>query len=343
MPDKTTDLKIYEALVEASPEAMLLVDSQGKILFVNRQGERMFGYERHELIGLPVEILVPHSVRSSHEQDRKNFLRDPVARPMGHGRDLNGLMKSGEVFPVEVGLNPVSVGSDRMIVASVVDITLRKDFEQRNREAISHLEQTKELLEREVNLRTQALETSLSELREAQSRLVEGQKLALVGRLASGVAHEVNSPLAAVDVSNRIIAQGLEFLLQNLAPVLRSLAPGDDDQFRSLLAQCPVEVRRTGTSPGFHRKKHLAARVAAAGEPLPDEHLDLLVELGVEDLDPAWESLVRGPLAAEILPLAMTIVDIRRSTAAIAQATARASQFIQALVASIPESDQEMS
>ncbi|HTH14422.1 MAG TPA: PAS domain S-box protein, partial [Spirochaetia bacterium] len=289
------DLTMYEALVEASPEAMLLVDSQGRILFINRQGERMFGYERHELLGVAVEILVPHPVRASHEQERQNFLQDPIARPMGHGRDLNGLMKSGEIFPVEVGLNPISVGSDRMVVVTVVDITLRKNLEQRRREAIAQLEHSKELLEREVRLRTQALETSLSELREAQNRLVEGQKLALVGRLASGVAHEVNSPLAAVDVSNRIISQGLEFLLQNLEPVLRSLAPGDDERFRSLLAQCPVEVPRTGSIPGFQRKKHLEARVSATGVSLPGEHLDLLVELGLEDLDPGWEPLVRGP------------------------------------------------
>jgi hypothetical protein len=228
-----------------------------------------------------------------------------------------------------------------MVVVTVVDITLRKNLEQRRREAIAQLEHSKELLEREVRLRTQALETSLSELREAQNRLVEGQKLALVGRLASGVAHEVNSPLAAVDVSNRIISQGLEFLLQNLEPVLRSLAPGDDERFRSLLAQCPVEVPRTGSIPGFQRKKHLEARVSATGVSLPGEHLDLLVELGLEDLDPGWEPLVRGPRAAKVLPLAMTIVDIRRSTAAISQATARASQFIQALVASIPDSDRQ--
>src|SRR5271156_42671 len=96
--------------VESVPIATVLVNCEGKIVLVNAHTEKLFGYERHELLGQPVEILVPESSRGSHPGFRADFLAHTQARVMGAGRDLYARRKDGEQFPVEIGLNPIETG-----------------------------------------------------------------------------------------------------------------------------------------------------------------------------------------------------------------------------------------
>jgi PAS domain S-box-containing protein len=97
----------FRLVVESSPNGMLMVDESGAILLVNRQVEQLFGYERTELIGRPVEMLVPHRMRSHHPGERKEFFAHSESRAMGKGWDLYGVRKDGQEFPLEIGLNPV--------------------------------------------------------------------------------------------------------------------------------------------------------------------------------------------------------------------------------------------
>ncbi|MBI2192645.1 MAG: PAS domain S-box protein [Planctomycetes bacterium] len=92
-------------IIDAAPNATLLVDALGRITLVNAQVEKLFGYTRQELLGQPVELLIPHRFRAAHPGFRANFLREPLARLMGAGRDLSGLRKDGQEFPVEIGLS----------------------------------------------------------------------------------------------------------------------------------------------------------------------------------------------------------------------------------------------
>src|SRR5271166_6493072 len=120
----------FRLVVEAAPNAMVMVDRAGKIVMVNSQAERVFGYSRPELIGQPVEMLVPERSRSHHPELRKTFFTDPQPRLMGAGRDLYGLKKDGSEFPVEIGLNPIETDEGSMVLSAiVVDITERKTAE----------------------------------------------------------------------------------------------------------------------------------------------------------------------------------------------------------------------
>jgi len=97
----------FRLVVESSPNGMLMVDESGAILLVNRQIEQLFGYKRAELIGQSVEMLVPQRMRSHHAGDRKEFFTHSESRAMGKGRDLYGVRKDGQEFPLEIGLNPI--------------------------------------------------------------------------------------------------------------------------------------------------------------------------------------------------------------------------------------------
>jgi PAS domain S-box-containing protein len=120
----------FRRVVEAVPNALLTVDAAGQIDMLNAQAEQMFGYPRTELIGRPVETLLPERHRAQHPTMRGSFNAAPRPRLMGVGRELLALHKDGREFPVEVGLAPFGTQGGPMVLASVIDITARRQSER---------------------------------------------------------------------------------------------------------------------------------------------------------------------------------------------------------------------
>jgi len=122
--------EIFRLAVEVCPGGMVVVDGRGAILLVNGEVERLFGYRRDELLGRPVEFLLPESLRAKHAVHRRGFARHPEIRHLGTGRDFKGRRKDGSEFSVEVGLNPIRVGDAWVVVGAIVDISERKRLER---------------------------------------------------------------------------------------------------------------------------------------------------------------------------------------------------------------------
>jgi diguanylate cyclase (GGDEF)-like protein/PAS domain S-box-containing protein len=120
----------FRLAVESAPNAMVMADGQGKIVLVNSQGMKMFGYKGEELLGQLVEVLVPQRFRGGHPEHRTGFSARPQARPMGGGRDLYAVRKDGSEFPVEIGLNPIETDEGPLVLSAIVDITARKAAEE---------------------------------------------------------------------------------------------------------------------------------------------------------------------------------------------------------------------
>ncbi len=116
----------FRLVVESAPNAMVLVNHKGDITLVNNQTEKLFGYERKELIGQKLEKLIPERFRAQHPEHRSHFLKNPQVRAMGVGRDLFALKKDATEVPVEIGLNPIDTPQGKMVLASIIDITERK-------------------------------------------------------------------------------------------------------------------------------------------------------------------------------------------------------------------------
>jgi PAS domain S-box-containing protein len=157
---------------------MVITDIDGRILMVNRQAEVLFGYERQELIGQPVEVLIPERFRIAHVTHRGTFANAPRTRPMGIGLELYGLRKDGSEFPVEVSLSPATTENGVVVIAAVRDVSERKHAEA----------------EREELLR-----------RERMARAEVEAALRLRDEVLSTVSHDLGQPLAAVRIGVRML------------------------------------------------------------------------------------------------------------------------------------------
>jgi diguanylate cyclase (GGDEF)-like protein/PAS domain S-box-containing protein len=121
----------FRLAIESSPSAMILVDSSGKIVMLNRVAENVFRYDHGQLVGQPLGVLVPDHLRKLHDHYRKGFFELPTPRPMGSRRDLKGRRRDGSEIPVEIGLHPVETGEGTLVIAAIIDLTARKQQEER--------------------------------------------------------------------------------------------------------------------------------------------------------------------------------------------------------------------
>jgi len=162
----------FRLIFDSSPGPMIMVDRTGRINLVNSQCEKMFGYGREELLGKPIEILVPQRFRRDHHGYRSGFSAAPETRPMGENRDLFAVRKDGSEFPVEIGLNAIETPDGMMVLSAIVDVTQSKRAAAQIQKAL----QEKETLLQEIHHRIKNNLQVISSLLSIQSRRILDQK-----------------------------------------------------------------------------------------------------------------------------------------------------------------------
>ncbi|HET6531175.1 MAG TPA: PAS domain S-box protein [Actinoplanes sp.] len=264
MSERQRAESMFQGLLEAAPDAIVGVTQDGKITLINAQTERLFGYERHELLGQSVEILVPERLRAGHPKQRERYFAHPRTRPMGAGAALAAVRKDGTEFPAEISLSALETDEGVIVSAAIRDVTDRL-IAQAERE----------------RLITQA------ERDAAERRLQHARRLESLGQLAGGVAHDFNNILA-------VIASYTELLIDSLD--VPSPEPADMAAARNDLRQISRAAERatqlTKQLLAFGRRDITQAQMLSLNHVIGDveqmlrrtlgEHIHLVTQLDAE-------------------------------------------------------------
>ena len=213
------DQHVFNLLFEAVSEGVIVVDESQNIVATNASVEEMFGYERKELIGKELNILIPKKHLAGHGKHVEGFLHQNVSRKMGVGRDLNGLRKDASVFPLEIGLNPFKFNDRIFVMALVIDVSIRKRQDQQILDLNLQLEE-------KVVRRTRELINAVDELKAVNTRLEAENKKRIEAELKTQVAlkkeielnelktkflslvsHEFKTPLSGILTSTMLLGK----------------------------------------------------------------------------------------------------------------------------------------
>jgi PAS domain S-box-containing protein len=173
-----------EHLLESIPDAVVAVASDGAIVLVNREAERIFGYGRDELLGRPAEMLVPARHRNEHVTQRKRYFELPTTRPLGSGLEFHGLRSDGSEFPVDMAVSPLGTGEGTTAIAVVHALSEAKEIERRRDEELAKANR--------------------------EARVAQSSRLESLGQLAGGVAHDFNNLLGVILNYADFVADELE-------------------------------------------------------------------------------------------------------------------------------------
>lgn len=284
------------SVVESAPLAMVMVDQAGTCVLTNREAERLFGYSTGELIGRPVEALVPSEQYDTHVEMREQYQREATARRMGEGRELYAVRKDASRFPVEIGLNPVVMEAELGVLAAIVDISVRKKLEDDLRDKNLKLEASNIELQQFAYIASHDLQSPLRSvsgfaefLRDDYAGKIDERADDYIQRIMESCGR-MQSMINDLLAYSRVESKARPFAQTSLDSVLRGVLDSLDAEIDELGAEITVDKLPTVSGDASQLTQLFQNLIGNSLKYHGDE--PLRIHVAAEEVDSGWEVCV---------------------------------------------------
>lgn len=327
--------EMFRRVSQSLVDALIVINSLGNIIFWSSSAERIFGYTEAEVLGNNLHnLILSQGTTPTIAQALQRFSESGEGAVFNKLLEFHATRKNGELFPIEVSIVALKLKEEWTAVSTVRDITERRQKEQELQAALEAMEQANRIIaekNREISDNYTQLQQTLQHLQTAQRELIQSEKMAALGQLIAGVAHEINTPLGAIRSS---VANIEEFVQRDLLAIphfFQTLSAERQADFFALLnfAIAQHEILTSKEKRQLRKKMTLLLTEAQLAE--PELLADRLIDIGIYDDITPWLPLLQSVDYQRVLEMLYQIVSLQKSTATIATASDRAAKVVFAL------------